>query len=267
MSRWDESSSGSHSKDQKAAVPLVKSVSFAEHNEVFEITHLDEFPASEVAAIWYDANEYANIKKSYQLTIFLMESGEPLTGEEHTSRGLEYRTQEGAWARYENKRDAYNAVLDEQDRQWKVDKDDWDKISSVYLEHSAKCLKAAQDRGKNDENEAAVVHKSTKGSATSEKKVKKKKKKVPKEGKEGKDPASPKKKKDKVKVKGEKTSKPDKEKSEKLSKGEKASSSTKAVVETAKQQLQEQTSQRRTEIREDIKRESAKAADKSTSST
>jgi hypothetical protein len=134
-------------------MPLSKSISFADQNEVFEILHLNDIPPDAVADIWYDPSEYAQIKKDYQLTIFLMESGEKLTGEEHTSRGLEYRTQEGAWARYENKRDAYNAVLDEQDRQWKEDIDDWDIISRVYLEHSSKCLKAAYERGVGDEKE------------------------------------------------------------------------------------------------------------------
>ena len=99
-----------------------------------------------------------------------MENGEKLTGDDHTSRGLEYRTQEGAWARYENKRDAYNAVLDEQDRQWKEDIDDWDKISAVYLEHSTKCLKAAYERGVKDQQDIAEYIQ------TVEKKIKKKKK-------------------------------------------------------------------------------------------
>jgi hypothetical protein len=181
VSRWDDASCGSSveytksAKDAKGSISLVKSVHFAEHNEVFEITHLDDIPSSVVADVWYDGAEYSEIKKSYQLTIFLMESGEKLTGEDHTSRGLEYRTQEGAWARYENKRDAYNAVLDEQDRQWKEDIDDWDTISSVYLEHSTKCLKAAYERGVSDQKEIVDYIQDVQKSS-SEKKVKKKKK-------------------------------------------------------------------------------------------
>jgi hypothetical protein len=80
-----------------------------------------------------------------------------IVGDEHTSRGLEYRTQEGAWARYENKRDAYNSVLDEQDRQWKVDKDDDDKICEMYLKHSTKCADAAVGRALQDEHDARKV--------------------------------------------------------------------------------------------------------------
>jgi len=142
-------------KDRK--VSLAKQLKFVEErNEVFEITHLDDIPEAEVALTWYDSTEYAEIKASYQLTIFMMESGEKLSGD-HTSRGLEYRTQEGAWARYENKRDAYNAVLDEQDRQWQRDVDDHDEISRIYLEHSTKCAIAAAERAKQDEKDARDI--------------------------------------------------------------------------------------------------------------
>lgn len=147
VSRWDDDP---HFK-KKGTAPLVKSVSFGEHNEVFEIWHINDFPESMIADIWYDGEEYAEIKGSYQSTIFMMEAGHKLDEIEDTSRGLEYRTQEGAWARYENKRDAYNLVLDEQDRQWKFDKDDWDAISGKYVEVSAKCIKAANERGLQDE--------------------------------------------------------------------------------------------------------------------
>jgi hypothetical protein len=131
-----------------------------ERNATKHITHLDDIPEDEVNATWYDATEYSEIKAGYQLTIFMMEAGETLKTEEHTSRGLEYRTQEGAWARYENKRDAYNAVLDEQDRQWQEDCDDHVAISKIYLQHSTKCAVAAVERAKQDEAEAAEILKS-----------------------------------------------------------------------------------------------------------
>jgi hypothetical protein len=126
-------------------------------NKMFPIPHLDDLSLEEVRDIWYESSDYAEIKSSYQMTIFLMENGELVEGDEHTARGLEYRTQQGAWARYENKRDAYNAVLDEQDRQWKLNKDDFDEISNVYLEHSTKCAEAAAMRGEQDALEAKEI--------------------------------------------------------------------------------------------------------------
>jgi hypothetical protein len=164
--RWtDDGSASSSTVDggkhgDKSRGPIRKRIQFAEQNEIRYTEHLDEIPDEEIAAIWYDSEEYAEIKQSYQITIFMMESGEELKPDEHTSRGLEYRTQEGAWARYENKRDAYNAVLDEQDRQWKVDKDDFERLRAVYLNHSTKCADAAHVRAKQDEKEARKIYRS-----------------------------------------------------------------------------------------------------------
>lgn len=152
--RWDDSSTISSMDNMKSGKPpLAKGIRFAEKNEIFHIQHLDDMTDEEVFNIWYTSKEYSEIKQAYQVTIFMMESGETITGDEHTSRGLEYRTQEGAWARYENKRDAYNAVLDEQDRQWKVDKDDYEKIRQIYLKHSTKCANAAIVRALQDERD------------------------------------------------------------------------------------------------------------------
>ena len=152
--RWDDASlSSMDNMKHSGKLPLGKRIVFADKNEVFPIQHLDDMTDEEVFNIWYTSKEYSESKQAYQVTIFMMESGETITGEEHTSRGLEYRTQEGAWARYENKRDAYNAVLDEQDRQWKVDKDDYEKIRQIYLKHSTKCANAAIVRALQDERD------------------------------------------------------------------------------------------------------------------
>ena len=134
-----------------------KSIRFSEKNQIFNVPHLDDIGEAAIAEIWYNASEYSEIKSSYQLTLFMMENGELKETDEHTSRGLEYRTQQGAWARYENKRDAYNAVLDEQDRQWKADKDDHDALSRIYLHHSTKCAIAASERGDADAKEAKEI--------------------------------------------------------------------------------------------------------------
>jgi hypothetical protein len=144
----------------KESLPLTKSVRFSENNEIFLIAHIDEFSEEEVTTIWYDANEYAEMKADYKTTVFMMECGKSLPEDEHTSRGLEYRTQEGAWARYENKRDAYNAVLDEQDIQWKKDIDDCEALARVYLEHSTKCKEAALVNGRQDAAEAQKLYES-----------------------------------------------------------------------------------------------------------
>jgi polyhydroxyalkanoate synthesis regulator phasin len=140
-----------------ATTTTPRNVQFAPTNEFFDIPHLNDMTDEDIANIWYEAGDYNEIKASYQLVIIKMETGEFREDEEQTCRGLEYRTQDGAWTRYENKRDAYNAVLDEQDRQWKVDKDDHEKISTVYRNHSKKCADAAADRGSSDAKEAREI--------------------------------------------------------------------------------------------------------------
>lgn len=153
----EELSLATQSMNRKGSKPLTRSIRFSDRNKTFAIPHLDDMTDSEVAAIWYNPDEYSEIKSSYQMTIFLMEKCELKEGDEYASRGLEYRTQQGAWARHENKRDAYNAVLDEQDRQWKADKDDHDALGRVYLQHSTKCAVAAAERGAADAKEAKEI--------------------------------------------------------------------------------------------------------------
>lgn len=124
-------------------MPTKKTVRFSESNEICPVQHLDDYTDAEVASIWYDASDYGEIKSDYKHTVLMMECSKSLPDEEYTSRGLEYRTQRGAWARHENKRAAYGAVLDEQDIQWSKNKDDHDRLATVYSEHTAKTAKAA----------------------------------------------------------------------------------------------------------------------------
>jgi len=138
--------------------PLTKSLWFSEEpHTVFLIPHLNEYTDEEIAAVWFDPHEYAMMKNEYKDTVFLMECGQVLDEVEHTGRGLEYRTQDGAWARYENKRDAYNAVLDEQDIQWKEDYDDDEALRRVYLNHSTKCSEAAHKLAMRDARDAEAI--------------------------------------------------------------------------------------------------------------
>lgn len=135
-----------------------KSVCFADDlNEIFPIKHIDDFSESEVATIWYNGDEYDDIKSDFKTTVFLMENGMELP-EDQTGRGLEYRTQQGAWNRYENKKNAHNAVLDEQDKQWKDDADDFDEMARVYIEVSRRCIEDALEMARRDELEARAVY-------------------------------------------------------------------------------------------------------------
>lgn len=100
-----------------------KSVRFAEErNTVQSVPHIDDMPLETIDAVWYNQDDYNQMKSSRNLTIYLIESGklESLifeggnNDEKHTARGLENRTKSGSMKRNENKCSAYSAVLDEQ---------------------------------------------------------------------------------------------------------------------------------------------------------
>lgn len=137
---------------------ITRSVKFAEEDEILLVRHIDDFSEEEIAEIWFDQQYYATIKSEYKEIIFAIEHGRHAESDEVTSRGLEHRTQEGSWARFQTKRDSYNAVLDEQDRQWKEDADDDERIGDIYRGHSQPCTRKAYQLGLMDEIAARQVY-------------------------------------------------------------------------------------------------------------
>lgn len=79
---------------------------------------------------------------------------------EHCTRGLEYRTPEGSQKRQNNKWNAVEAVLDEQNRQREESINDDETLSSVYRSVAFQCQKEALERGLADAEEASGVEKS-----------------------------------------------------------------------------------------------------------
>lgn len=137
----------------KKSKPKGMSISFSGKKHIKKIPHLNTMTEEDIEHIWYSHYDYDDIKASFEYTVFMMDAGEAKTVEndEHTTRGLEMRTEEGAWARFEHKRDAYNAVLDEQDRQWNDGEDEPEQISASCLEVSVSAAKGALERGLGDE--------------------------------------------------------------------------------------------------------------------
>jgi hypothetical protein len=135
-----------------------KSVSFAEKkNQVFEITHVNDIPDEEFERIWFSEDEYDEIKAASKATVSMMKAGIEFRPEQETSRGLEFWTYEGAWAKLQNKRDGVYSVLYEQERQWVEWEQDEDAIAAAYIEHSEKCARVAAAKGLQDEMEAIQI--------------------------------------------------------------------------------------------------------------
>ena len=137
-------------------------ISFSGKKHIKKIPHLNTMSEEDIEAIWYSHYDYDDIKASFEYTVFMMDAGEAKTVEndEHTTRGLEMRTEEGAWARFEHKRDAYNAVLDEQDRQWNDGEDDPEQIAALCLEVTESAAKGALERGLSDQDASEKINKS-----------------------------------------------------------------------------------------------------------
>lgn len=132
-----------------------KSVSFGDDIQVSvnEIIHVDDISREQIAQIWWTSEEKDECRKEYEAVLFLMETGKPVDENEHAARGLEKRTQDGAWELYEIQRDAQNAVLCEQDLQKKRKIRNANDIALAFQTETLKARKAALEVAMRDEDE------------------------------------------------------------------------------------------------------------------
>jgi len=105
----------------------------------------------EVFSCWYHEEDYSMIKKRIRVSVLLMEAGRAVESPEHTDRGIECRTADGARERYRNRRTTVNAVLDEQDSQWDNNVKDDDRLAKVSMGHSGKSRVSAMVRARQDQ--------------------------------------------------------------------------------------------------------------------
>lgn len=123
-----------------------------DRNEVFPVPHIDDMTDEEVWTIWYDRPDYDQMKQSFIPIIRkMMRGGRVEESDSETTRGLEYRTREGALKRQHNKIESIHAVLDEQERQVSLGVHDVDKIAEAYVEVFRHCVLSARDLGEMDE--------------------------------------------------------------------------------------------------------------------
>jgi hypothetical protein len=114
----------------KANTPCV---SFHKFVIVHPHLHLNEYSENEVKMTWYNSTDSAVILKDCEQTIKAMVSctyGDKDI--EYCPRGLEYKTASGAQLRQTNRFNAWDAVLDEQDRQYEEGAECTERIGQVY---------------------------------------------------------------------------------------------------------------------------------------
>lgn len=145
------SSSRSRSSSQK------RKVTFKAKKVVRKIPLLSAYSKEDIEATWYDSREVSGMMELInQLVIEAEESPEGATIRDLNGeclRGLERKTTEGHTEAFLARVEVYNAVLDEQEKQWKQSKDhfDHDKVAALCREASEESKQVALNRAKQDE--------------------------------------------------------------------------------------------------------------------
>ena len=135
--------------------PIVKAVSFKKNARVRRVRPRNQYSKKEQEAMWYDDDDYADIKKQAVDTVKRMIKAERKGGfvddNNYTARGLECRMKKIAVQRKEMKVFARRLVLEEQEVQNDSGIKSADRIRKVYLKASSVASVKAQDVGRRDE--------------------------------------------------------------------------------------------------------------------
>lgn len=131
-----------------------KTVKFEKTAKVKRVRPRHEYSQEELDLLWYNENDYLDIKKRAVETVKKMikckRSGGFVENEDFTARGLECRLKETAIERKEFKAYARNLVLEEQEDQNDRGIKSTTRISKIYLKASIVSSKKAQDLGQKD---------------------------------------------------------------------------------------------------------------------
>lgn len=120
-----------------------KSVSFSESARMKKHIHIKNFTQEEIDACWFTEAELSQSRREIDYTIELMTRGEDIDASKYCTRGLECCTPQGAATKTQNKIDAWDSVMDEQDKQFSTGINDIDSLSMVYIQSSWSCQVSA----------------------------------------------------------------------------------------------------------------------------
>lgn len=115
-------------------------IDFSPHIVTMEVEHMDDLPGE---LIWYNRDEYDDIKQRNSEIIRSIKAGEFEENDEYSCRGLEHKLKEVFRQRRANKFNALNAVLEEQDRQLSRGAGDPQLICAAYQTVSVRCQESA----------------------------------------------------------------------------------------------------------------------------
>lgn len=130
-----------------------RAVTFAITNKLFEIMSLEDYSEKEIRRCWYSPEEKEKMNHSKDKLVARMEAGKPLKGD-MTYRGLECWTTAGGEELDANIARVVDAVMDEQDRQWAENNDDFELIAKVSSVATSGSAELAREIAVQDEKEA-----------------------------------------------------------------------------------------------------------------
>jgi hypothetical protein len=148
----DETDSGTSSQSSRSH----RAIQFSPANKVFEIMTLEEYSEKELRRCWYSPEEKEKICHSKDKIVARLEAGKKPRSD-MIYRGLECWTIKGGQELDENIARSVNSVMDEQDRQWALNCDDWNAIAEVSAAVTADSGKIAREVAIEDEKEAKLA--------------------------------------------------------------------------------------------------------------
>lgn len=138
-----------------------KSVRFQDDSKnllcmIREIESHKDFSTRERNRCWWSPSEKEKCMSKHERVVSRMEHRKPCRKHE-TYRGLESWTSQGAAKLDQVINLCVDAVMDEQDHQWRVHKDDFERIAAISQRATADSAKRARHVGLKDEREALLV--------------------------------------------------------------------------------------------------------------
>lgn len=153
---------GCSSNDRPKAYPRRRRVTFASRIRIKEVQHWAEMPTEILEAMWLTPKEYTVIKDIPKQTVRLIMAGQIIDKDPRfeglSSRGLETRTREGQESRNQRRSYCRQAVLMEQAHQRQMGTYSLERISTVSLVQSTRCIIDAQTKAVQDAVEARRYH-------------------------------------------------------------------------------------------------------------
>ena len=124
-----------------------KTVVFATYSSQYSIIHINDYTDDEISSTWYTSEELKQIKAQAKSTINKVIKGIPIEPTKDCIQGLETYTTEGQRVKYQQRLDAMDAVLDEQEIQREEGYTNVDAIADSYYSVTYYSQVAAHGRG------------------------------------------------------------------------------------------------------------------------